>query len=113
MSNDLTIVKQLVGWAFKTQNQISVILSDKKVSSFEAIGIAAIAIEAANLVKVAPAELKKLKKLTKTEINEIVDYIITDFRLEKNKPLQDQIIRTVKWLQSTYEMADGWKQLKK
>lgn len=109
----LAIVKQLIGWVYKTREQIATIFSDKKVSTFEALSIATISIEAANLVKVSPEEIKKLKKLTKADIAEIVDYIIADFRLVKNKPLEAQIIKTVRWVQSTYDMADGWKQLKK
>lgn len=112
MANDLTPIKELVGFIFKSKNQLTGYLEDGKISFFEGIGLASIASEAVPLVKMQLPEIKKIKKLTAAEVKQIVDYVISEFSLTKNKALETQIKKSITWLQSTYEMIDGWKTLK-
>lgn len=112
MANDLTAVKKLVGFIFKSKNQLTGYLEDGKISFFEGVGIASIASEVVPLVKEELPEIKKIKKLTAAEIKEIVEYVVSEFNLTKNKPLEAQIKKSIIWLQSTYELIDGWKTLK-
>lgn len=114
MSAELESIKQLVGFVFKSKNQLTGYLADGKINFFEGIGIAGIATETTVLVKeVLPTiPITKLKKLTTAEKKEIVDYVIAEFSLTKNKPLEAQIKKSITWLQSTYELIEGWKTIK-
>ena len=113
MANDLTGIKELVGFIFKSKNQLTGYLEDGKISFFEGIGLAAIASEAVPLVKGELPKIKGIKKLTAAEIKEITDYVISEFSLTKNKALETQIKKSIVWLQSTYDLIDGWKTIKK
>ena len=111
MATDLTGIKQLVGFVFKTKNQLTGYLEDGKISWFEGIGIAAMASETIPLVKETLPTIK-LKKLTIAEIKEVVDYVVAEFSLPKNKALEAQIKKSITWVQSTHELINGWKTLK-
>lgn len=111
MANDLTGIKQLVAFVFKTKNQLTGYLEDGKITWFEGIGIASMASETIPLIKETLPTIK-LKKLTVAEIKEIVDYVVAEFSLPKNKALETQIKKSVAWIQSTHELINGWKNLK-
>jgi|GEM_PF-5581445 len=109
---DLSNIKQLVGFIFKSKDQLTGYLEDGKINFFEGIGIAGIASETAVLVKeVLPNT--KFKKLTAAEIKEIVLYVVDEFKLPKNKALETQIKVSLAWIQQTHELINGWKTLKK
>lgn len=114
MSKELESIKQLVGFVFKSKGQLTGYLEDGKISFFEGIGIASIASETVVLVKeVLPQiPITKLNKLTAAEKKQIVDYVIAEFSLTKNKALEAQIKKSIAWLQSTYELINGWKTIK-
>jgi len=107
----LSSIKQLVSFVFKSKDNLTGYLADSKISFFEGIQIAAMASEAAALVK---SELPQIKgtKLTAAEIKEIVDYVISEFSLTKNKALETQIKKSIAWIQSTRELIEGWKTIK-
>ena len=111
MANDLTAIKTLVAFVFKTKNQLTGYLEDGKITWFEGIGIAAIASEAVPLVKDTLPKVKGTK-LTVSDVSEIVNYVCNEFSLPKNKALEAQIKLSVKWAQSTLDLVNGWKSLK-
>lgn len=113
MANDLTPIKELVGFVFKTKNQLTGYLEDGKISFFEGIGLAAIASEAVPLIKEKLPQLKAIKKLSAAEGKEIVDYVVAEFNLPKNKALEAQIKKSISWLYLTYDLIDGWKTINK
>jgi len=113
MANDLTAIKELVGFIFKSKDQLTGYLEDGKISFFEGIGLASIASEAVPLVKMQLPKLKKIKKLSAAEGKEITDYVVSKFSLTKNKALETQIKKSISWLQVTYDLIDGWKTIKK
>ena len=112
MANDLTAVKQLVAFIFKAKNQLTGYLEDGNITFFESIGIASFAVQTVPMVKGSLPEIKKIKKLSVAEISEIVDHVINEFSLPKNKALEAQIKLSVKWLQSTCALIEGWKNIK-
>lgn len=111
MANNLEPIKTLVSFVFKTKNQLTGYLSDGKINWFEGIGISALASETVPLVKDLLPQIK-IKKLTAAELKEVVDYVVSEFSLPKNKALETQVKKSVTWIVSTYDLIEGWKTLK-
>lgn len=111
MATDLTGLKTLVAFVFKTKSQMETYLKDGKIQGFEYIGIAGIAAEVIPLIKETLPSIK-IKKLTAAEIKEVVDHVVSEFSLPKNKALETQIKKSIEWIFTTQELIKGWKTLK-